>query len=107
MSGFLFPQNTDLKRREKQGVQPKITEQIDSQLDENIDMNPNMKFGKSEIEKMYIESKDENYPEDLERRLPNQEGKKERFLSFLSTIKSLVFESYCIKTNLQTITKNN
>ena len=94
MSGFLFPQNTDQKKTKKQGTQPKITEQIDSQLDENIDMNPNMKFGKSEIEKMYIESKDENYPEDLERRLPNQEGKKERFLSFLSTIKSLVFKSY-------------
>ena len=38
-------------------------------------MNPNMEFGGSENEKMYIESEDENNPEDLERRLSNQEGK--------------------------------
>ncbi|XP_023332772.1 uncharacterized protein LOC111704691 isoform X1 [Eurytemora carolleeae] len=73
MSGFLFPQNTDQKKTKKQGKQPKITEQIDSQIKENISMNPNMEFGGSENEKMYIESEDENNPDDLERRLSNQE----------------------------------
>ena len=39
-----------------------------------------MEVGVSENEKMYIESEDENNPEDLERRLPNQEGKEEKIL---------------------------
>ena len=80
MSGFLFPQNTDQKKTKKQGIQPKITEQMDSQIKENISINPNMEVGASENEKMYIESEDENNPEDLERRLPNQEGKEEKIL---------------------------